>query len=406
MIDLTEETEAESDARALRVGIAEYDAQNTIKQEEVDDSTSQDTASEYLEDSDESAHDDDGLGPRTPRKNKRARRPQSAEDLPDNMDEAEDMMTILWTNKNMLEKRKQSNKLRPGDATRLRELDRETARLEKRVAELLMAERDNKDKVGVKKEDTGTGSLPNPPAAQTGAKRKRNTGSQRKVGPARKRAKGRAAASAAPKRGKGSKAAEEGMDLILEMLQTGNSLTAGQEMADLPLLQGVKATTVRDQNKQLRKLTSTLSGGDRKQIQGDNIMIVKARAAMQRRYKVANEKFLINGMQTALLPYQFAAVGWMVQRERAKSDELAGGGLLADTMGLGKTVQMLACISANPPSDEDIQGGRGTTLVVVPASAAQQWVAEINRHCRGMTSCQYKQSNGIDPESLKNVAIW
>ncbi len=129
---MTEETEAESDTRALRVGIAEYDAQNTIKQEKVDDSTSQDTADEYLQDSDEPAHDDGGLGPRTPRKKKRAEAPQSVEDLPDTIDDAEDLMTILWTKKNMLEERKQSNTLRPGDAARLREIDRETARLEKR----------------------------------------------------------------------------------------------------------------------------------------------------------------------------------------------------------------------------------------------------------------------------------
>ncbi len=63
-----------------------------------------------------------------------------------------------------------------------------------------MAERDNKDKVSVKKEDTGTGSLPNPPAARTGAKRRRNTGSQRKAGPARKESEGADSASAAPAR--------------------------------------------------------------------------------------------------------------------------------------------------------------------------------------------------------------
>ncbi len=49
------------------------------------------------------------------------------------------------------------------------------------------------------------------------------------------------------------------MDLILEMLQTGNSLRRGGNGRP-PLLQGVKATTVRDQDKQLRELASTLWG--------------------------------------------------------------------------------------------------------------------------------------------------
>ncbi len=327
-------------------------------------------------------------------------------DIPDTLGDAEDLMTMLLAEKTMLRRRKASKRLKKGDAARLRELGRQIARLDKRVGELMLAQRDKDDVARVKMENQGAVFLPNTPAVQAGTKRKRNSGSPRKAGAIGKKAKRPAGASAAPTRGKRSKAAKESIEIILGMLQAGDCLTAGHDMADSPLLQGVKATTIRDQNKQLRGLASTLSGADRKQIRGDNIMIMKARAALKRRYQAADEKFLIKGMRTALLPYQFAAVGWMVQREHEKSDELPGGGLLADTMGLGKTVQALACVCGNPPSEEDRLARRDITLVVAPANAIQQWLGEISRHCVGINSCQYKLSDGIDLDTRKNNTIW
>jgi SNF2 family DNA or RNA helicase len=56
------------------------------------------------------------------------------------------------------------------------------------------------------------------------------------------------------------------------------------------------------------------------------------------------------------------------------------GGLLADAMGLGKTLQTLATMVGNPPSKEDIKANKRATLIVLPASAIRQWKDEIEIH--------------------------
>ncbi|RYP07773.1 hypothetical protein DL764_002320 [Monosporascus ibericus] len=56
-----------------------------------------------------------------------------------------------------------------------------------------------------------------------------------------------------------------------------------------------------------------------------------------------------------------------------EQDSHKKGGLLADTMGLGKTVQALALILARPSRDR----ARKTTLVVAPLALLRQWKREI-----------------------------
>lgn len=63
--------------------------------------------------------------------------------------------------------------------------------------------------------------------------------------------------------------------------------------------------------------------------------------------KAQDGKWLIKGMNSPLYHHQLLGAQWMVQREL--SSQSPHGGLLADSMGLGKTVQMLACMVGNPP---------------------------------------------------------
>ena len=68
----------------------------------------------------------------------------------------------------------------------------------------------------------------------------------------------------------------------------------------------------------------------------------------------------------------------MLRREFAQNRP--HGGIVADHMGLGKTVEVLAVVAANHPSEKDIAKGRIITLIVVPANTIPQWVSEIKKH--------------------------
>ena len=94
-----------------------------------------------------------------------------------------------------------------------------------------------------------------------------------------------------------------------------------------------------------------------------------------------------------LLPYQKEGLSWMVNQEISSHH----GGILADEMGMGKTVQTIATILVNriektnveqckewKMSDvkHDFKGSliaRGKTLIIVPTIALRQWKSEIAR---------------------------
>lgn len=70
----------------------------------------------------------------------------------------------------------------------------------------------------------------------------------------------------------------------------------------------------------------------------------------------------------------------MITREL--SDLKPHGGLLADAMGLGKTLETLAAMVGHPPDQDEIRRGLKSTLIVVPSSAIKQWQEEIENHVR------------------------
>ncbi|PTB41698.1 hypothetical protein M441DRAFT_139468 [Trichoderma asperellum CBS 433.97] len=88
----------------------------------------------------------------------------------------------------------------------------------------------------------------------------------------------------------------------------------------------------------------------------------------------------LKGMQTPMHNHQITAAAWMVKRELARAEPF--GGILADAMGMGKTIMSLACIIGNQADNEHIAKFCNATLVVVPNKAiALQWEAEARRHC-------------------------
>jgi SNF2 family DNA or RNA helicase len=122
--------------------------------------------------------------------------------------------------------------------------------------------------------------------------------------------------------------------------------------------------------------------------------------------KARDGKWLVKGMKSTLYHHQLLGAQWMVSRELAQSAPY--GGLLADGMGLGKTVQTLACMVGNPPCDGDIKRNIRATLIVVPSSVINQWMEEIRNHAEATVFpkiLHYKASSKIPMEVLQDLDI-
>ena len=90
-----------------------------------------------------------------------------------------------------------------------------------------------------------------------------------------------------------------------------------------------------------------------------------------------------NGLSTTLYAYQRQALAWMIDREKTASPP---GGILADEVGLGKTVEIIALILQHR---SHVPGQCGATLIVSPQTITSQWKDEIERHAPGLKLAQF-----------------
>lgn len=159
---------------------------------------------------------------------------------------------------------------------------------------------------------------------------------------------------------------------------------------------------------QLQRLLANIpEGSNTKEAKSDKVKLQQAsRSFGYAKVKAVDGKWLIKGMKSTLYHYQLLGAQWMIQREL--SDEAPYGGLLADGMGLGKTVQTLACMVGNPPGEPDRNRGVKATLIVVPSSVIEQWLDEIRNHAE--VTCfpkvmRYKASSKIPVEVMRDLDI-
>lgn len=78
------------------------------------------------------------------------------------------------------------------------------------------------------------------------------------------------------------------------------------------------------------------------------------------------------GMTTKLMDYQLYGISWMKSRENSQ----IRGGILADQMGMGKTIQTIGLMLTGDVQD--------INLIILPAIALNQWVEECEKHAPGI----------------------
>ncbi|ESZ97694.1 hypothetical protein SBOR_1881 [Sclerotinia borealis F-4128] len=167
--------------------------------------------------------------------------------------------------------------------------------------------------------------------------------------------------------------------------------------------------TTRTKTSQLQQLFANIpEGSSKSKGKSDKQRLLQAsRSFGYAQVKAVGGKWLVKGMKSTLYHHQLLGAQWMVSREL--SSEPPHGGLLADSMGLGKTVQTLACMVGNPPTKEDKQRNVKATLIVVPSSVISQWLEEIEIHvnCKKVFPkvMQYKASMHIPMAVLEDLDI-
>ncbi|WVO13666.1 hypothetical protein L204_101287 [Cryptococcus depauperatus] len=98
-------------------------------------------------------------------------------------------------------------------------------------------------------------------------------------------------------------------------------------------------------------------------------------------------------LKLTLLPFQKESLYWMKKQEQG----LWKGGVLADEMGMGKTIQTIALLLSEPRSKP--------SLVVAPVVALMQWKNEIETHAEGFTVCLWHGQSRVKVNDLKKFDV-
>ncbi|TDZ33218.1 DNA repair protein RAD5 [Colletotrichum spinosum] len=157
-----------------------------------------------------------------------------------------------------------------------------------------------------------------------------------------------------------------------------------QERADQGDLPDQPIITARTKKDQLKQIADNVPEGADKDLIGDQKAELKeaTQAWGAKAVRAKDGMWEVRGLETLLPHHQIIVGAWMLGRELKVSDNLPRGGILADVMGMGKTIETLSCMVGNQAEADEKEKGEGATLVVCQSGQnIDQWMAEIRKHC-------------------------
>ncbi|KAK3294100.1 SNF2 family N-terminal domain-containing protein [Chaetomium fimeti] len=197
---------------------------------------------------------------------------------------------------------------------------------------------------------------------------------------------------------------------LFSMLKDVNPIMARAAQAGMAMPGPIQATTREDHLKAMKDFLFRVTGNPGQRGKSDDQRLLEKAAASfgHSQVRASNGKWCLAGkrMISTLYSHQLVGVSWMLGQEFSPDGPY--GGILADQMGLGKTVQVLATMSVNRPTQADVDAGCHQTLIVAPATAISQWEREINKHCdKSFIKLvhHYRASQKIKPEMWKTANV-
>jgi hypothetical protein len=407
-----------------------------------DDGHDIDAIDEDVEDEDEEfqINDDqelsDGEQPRArrrrPKRNKKSTGVGNQEDVihepPQNVPELDkedlqDELQLLEAEFDLYSRRKEKGKLRPDDERRLESVIEKIAEMRTRIEQaqpnvseiaqqgLLRifeeeASDDEERHGGRSRQHRPTTRIPaiarnlhNLQPSQASQKRKSQPNQESSLSKAKKQKRNST-------NGRGRMKVSSTTQSILDMVRSEDPIAARAHMDELRLFDKFQASTVKEQLDKLKEQMYADPEADIRRINGDLRELEAARRSFGRKFcKPKDGQWLITGMKKLLHHYQLVGAGWMLNREiRPQGPH---GGILADSVGLGKTIEAIACILGNPRSQEEKAEGKFGTLIVVPSGLLGQWQDEIDACCPDICVVHYHsaKANRVRLSSVRQADI-
>ncbi|KAK2767349.1 snf2 family [Colletotrichum kahawae] len=202
---------------------------------------------------------------------------------------------------------------------------------------------------------------------------------------------------------------EQGAQRLQSMRGLTDAIQERAEQGELPEEPVIQATR---KNDQLRQMAEAAPEGTDTELLRDQMRELRRATQVwgESGCLPRDSKWKIRGMRSLLPNHQIVVGAWMLGRELKQIRDLPRGGILADAMGMGKTIETLSCIVGNQAPDHIKEAGKGATLIVCQSGQMiEQWKSEIKKHCEdkefSANIVYYKAGNNMDLDLLATFNI-